>query len=407
MITYNNCVEFKFIPGLIELINNSKKDNNLLSLKLNKQKINDYKIVSYNKSTLTNENIPIYGLCRSIVVNLKNKVVSFSPPKSIRYDVFTHNFPVKNDNIHAEEFIEGTMINVFWDPDKEISGAWEISTKNIVGADTTFFKCDNSKTFKEMFIEAALLNNLHLDILNKQLCYTFVLQHPNNKIVIPINQPQLYLVAVNQIINIIDENNYNTITNAFVYTHDIENVKTHGEWSWTGIKFPKIYNDWNNYSDLIHTYGSDNTHYTIQGIVIYNKLANQRCKIRNPNYEIIRKLRGNQPKLQYQYLILRKEGKLTNYLYYYPEHNNYFKIINDNINLFIRELYYNYKNRYIKKENVKMETPFKYKTHIFNLHNIYLNDLKINKKYVTLETVIKYINDLHPSQLMFSLNSVS
>lgn len=56
-----------------------------------------------------------------------------------------------------------------------------------------------------MFTEAMVLNNLYLDMLNKQFCYSFVLQHPYNRIVAPISNPQLYLVAVYQIINVIDE----------------------------------------------------------------------------------------------------------------------------------------------------------------------------------------------------------
>ena len=60
-----------------------------------------------------------------------------------------------------------------------------------------------------------------------------------------------------------------------------------------------------------------NTSYHIQGVVIKTD-DGARYKFRNPNYEHVRHLRGNQPKLQYQYLVLRQSGKVKEYLQYYP-----------------------------------------------------------------------------------------
>jgi len=212
------------------------------------------------------------------------------------------------------------------------------------------------------------------------------------------------LVAVFQIINVIDEKSddfNNKLKNVMVYPCDLEYIKQYGMWTWTGVKFPEIYNDWESYDDLINNYAGINTPYNIQGVVIFNSLTNMRCKFRNLQYEVVKKLRGNQPKLQYQYLILKKEGNINNYLIYYPEHINEFILINNKINLFIKTLYENYINFYIKKDTV---TPFHYKTHMFNLHNIYITQLKPNNLYVTPLIVTKYVDDLHPSQLMSMLN---
>ena len=46
--------------------------------------------------------------------------------------------------------------------------------------------------------------------------------------------------------------------------------------------------------------------------MIYN-CDGTRTKIRNNNYEVVRKLRGNQPKLQYNYLCLKQVIKLKNF----------------------------------------------------------------------------------------------
>jgi hypothetical protein len=41
---------------------------------------------------------------------------------------------------------------------------------------------------------------------------------------------------------------------------------------------------------------------------------------------------------------------------------------------------------------------------MFNIHKQYLNELKEQKLYVTNTVVIKYVNNIHPSLLMFCLN---
>ena len=47
---------------------------------------------------------------------------------------------------------------------------------------------------------------LNIENMDKTLCYSFVLQHPENRIVVPFNYPCLYLVAVYHIERKEDEN---------------------------------------------------------------------------------------------------------------------------------------------------------------------------------------------------------
>ena len=48
-------------------------------------------VLKYVKSKLTTENIDTLGLFRSIIVNKDGEIVSFAPPKSIDYDVFSQS----------------------------------------------------------------------------------------------------------------------------------------------------------------------------------------------------------------------------------------------------------------------------------------------------------------------------
>jgi murein tripeptide amidase MpaA len=115
-------------------------------------------------------------------------------------------------------------------------------------------------------------------------------------------------------------------------------------------------------------------------------------------------LRGNQPKLQFQYLTLRKQGKVSKFLKFYPENKNELSMFRDQIHLFTNTLYENYVSCYIKKEKSLKDFSHQYKTHIYNIHQIYWNELREQKKNISLNTVINYVNNLEPTLLMFSLN---
>uniref|UniRef100_A0A6C0DIG3 T4 RNA ligase 1-like N-terminal domain-containing protein n=1 Tax=viral metagenome TaxID=1070528 RepID=A0A6C0DIG3_9ZZZZ len=392
---YTNLGEIK---GFNELLHD--KDNSTSVLKLKKinyisENNQKYKIITYDKDVLNNDLISTYGICRSVIVNSENKVVGFAPPKSIMADNFIQSYPEKTQNIIAEEFVEGTMINVFFDHTIGLTGAWEISTRNTVGAVSNFFKSKHNKTFRTMFLEAANDNNLILENLNKMYSYSFVLQHPDNRIVVPFKKSQLYLIAVYYIDN-------SDPYNIKVYCNDLEKVKT-AEWFDAKIKFPEIYT-WGNYSELINKYASMNTSYEKVGFVLYNNETGERTKIRNPVYEEVRQLRGNQPKLQYHYLALRKEGKVGNFLKFYPENKKELSHFRDQIHLFTTTLYENYISCYIKKEKPLNEFSEQYKTHMFHIHQIYLTVLKEQKLYVTNKVVINYVNALDNKLLIHSIN---
>jgi hypothetical protein len=391
------------IPGFIDFKNgNNDATSNIL--KLNKVECRTsnnatYRVIRYDKNLLASDLISTYGLCRAIIVNSQNKVVSFAPPKSIPTDRFIKNYSENTEEVVAEEFVEGTMINVFWDPSIGLTGGWEIATRNTPGATSTFFKGTKGKkgkSFREMFLEAAAKSNLVLHMLNPIYCYSFVLQHPENRIVVPFKNPQLYLTSVYAIQH--DDDN-----NISVHVYDPCFLQPSFEMANVMIQFPEKYK-FDKYSELIEKYASMNTPYRIVGVMLHNRVTGERSKIRNPVYEQVRSLRGNQPKLQYQYLCLRKEGKVGEFLGFYPENKKEFSGFRDQVHLFTDTLFGNYKSCYIKKEKPLKEYPDQYRTHMFNIHQIYLSDLREKNHFITSSVAQKYVNELHPSLLMFCLN---
>ena len=387
------------INGVFDLVNSDKincdnNDEKYYSINQYFTKANEkYSIIRYNKEFLSSDLVSTYGLLRSIIVS-SNKIVSFAPPKSLSPDNFMKDYPLITDNIVAEEFIEGTMINVFFDPTYGATGCWQIATRNTVGAEVTFYKWTN-KTFNQMFMDACIFNHFNIQTLNPRYCYSFVLQHPENRIVVPFKNPQLYLVAVYEIVQ--------NKTELLVIEENMTEVKNGGLLQLSSVKFPEKY-EFTSYSELIDKFASANTPYNIMGVVIKNIHTGERTKIRNPIYEEVRHLRGNQPKLQYQYLCLRHSGKLPEFLKFYPETKEEMSKFRDHVHMFTNTLHKNYISCYVKKEKPLKEYPQQYRTHMFKVHEIFLNDLRDKKLFVTNTVVIKYVNQLHPSLLMYSLN---
>ena len=376
----------------------------------------EYMIIKYNKEKLKNyestdiEKFNIISKYRSVVVR-DNKVVAYSPGKSMDYNIFK-NINQDTSNCYVEDFIDGTMINVFFDT---INETWEISTRSCVGGNIIFFNdaknfkyFDNNNyhnnyynsTFRTMFFEACNMNNFNLNTLDRRFCYTFVMQHPFNRIVTPSQMPLVYLVKVYEIKNNLDDLTKDVIINElnlqeFISTPSYIFLNTN-------IKFVNKYTI-SSYQDIENYYNGENIPYYCVGCMVYNN-DGTRTKIRNNNYEIVRKLRGNQPKLQYNYLCLKQENKVKEFLKYYPEHNvifNKFKQLTYN---YTNELFINYISCFIRKEKPLKEYEFQYKNHMYKLHEKFKNELKPSGKTIDKKIVIDYVNSLHPAQQMFLIN---
>ena len=392
------------IPSLIDLISNSENDSlnnekNTDSLKIVKIQCKsahniNYNLITYNKSVLCYDLINSIGLCRSIILNASNELVCFAPPKSLKFDQFKNKHPIINSNIIVQEFVEGTMINAFWDKSIGLNGAWEIATRQTIGANSGFYKYKDSKTFRQMFLEAAAENHFHLDLLNKNFCYSFVLQHPENRIVVPFSKKKLYIVGM-----------YSILPERKVISYNINRMKDL-DWYGSTISFPNTYSGsiTDTYEDYQKKYASHNTSYDIMGVVFYNIVTGERTKLRNPVYENVRSMKGNQPKIQFQYYILRKTGRVGEFLKYYPEQKAYFSTLRDDIHKFTHTLFNNYYECFIKKNKLVNEYD-QYKLHMCNLHKIYIDSLTNGKKtIITFDIVKNYVNNMEIPLLMYSIN---
>jgi len=342
-------------------------------------KKDEYTILKYKKNALNAGSLDTLGMFRSVVIdNVAQQVVAFSPPKSYSFDGFKEKITEGEDDIVFEEYVEGTMINVFYHKDE-----WQLATRSLVGGRGVFFK--DGKTFRQMFLECMNETGLEFDDLNKEYSYSFVIQHPSNRIVVRHRVPKLVLCAVYKCAGtIVSEINISDLNLSDKFrTPDVFKCET--------------------IQEAQDTYaGVDQTPYYIMGVVL--KANGMRTKIRNPNYEYVRRLRGNQPKSQFQYLSLRKTGNVREFLKYYPEYTKPFHQYRKQVHDFTNTLHQSYVRCYIKKEKPLGQFPKEFRGHIYNLHQIYITKLMEEKKYVSLPVVIEYVNDMKSSHLMYAIN---
>ena len=348
------------------------------------KKMLDLFIIKYNKKKLTMENSNTLGLFRSVICDIKGNILCMAPPKSISFDTISQSIPYKECEL--EEFIEGTMINVFWDP---TIADWNIATRSNIGARCRFNQ-DCDYTFRYMFLDAMNAIGMEFSNLNKKICYSFVLQHPQNRIVVPIFKPNLYLakryICEGDKVTVLQHNDeYSNINSKYELVKKIEHI---GE-TW---------------DDLVNYLCSDNLDYTIQGIVIFDRKNSRRSKFRSKNYEKVKHLKGNSPKMQYHYYYLRQNGLVKDFLQYYPEYKKLFSDLRSNLHDWTNQLFKNYVECFINKKNSLKNYPYNFKTHMFKLHELYFYELKLENKYINKFEVINYVNNLPPPRLMYSVN---
>jgi len=423
---------------------------------------NAYTILNNDSSCITFDDDELRKY-RSVVLATETEtdnksILCFSPPNSIPLDNFKEKYPDDSpaiDDVYANEIMEGTMINLFFDgrtiesttnsgASEACNGFWDISSRGAIGGNYWYYRTQylleeqenepvqteyaeprkqssqQQMTFRQMFMDAMKndqqqdLNTMPiLEYLPKNYCYSFVLQHPDNHIVLPINEPHLFLVAVYEIVD--------ACTVKFVPPHIYE---TWSVFTDSTIEFPKKY-ELTTYKELEDAYGSIHSDYSSMGVMFTNVRTGERAALSNPVYEEIKKLRGNNPNLQYQYFCLLRSGQVDKFLEYFPTYKKVFMQFSKQYQDFITNVHQSYFSYYVKKEGVPIAK--KYFIHASKIHHqIYLpslnnsnnnnkpvydlsgtlltQQLHVEKVIITRKIVKQHFDDMSPSENLYYLH---
>ena len=406
---------------------------------------NQYTILNYEKGFVCFDDTvsPMY---RSVILDANTHAIcAFSPPKStpMTYDPTSSglrhhpqtflvlpvdlrperpalsliHMDMDPDTWLVNEIVEGSMVNLWYD---RVAGCWEISTKNVVGGEYVYFRNDLSDgsdtteltnmpfigkvTYKTMFLDAICEGDI--PEINDIMClnewdtnysYSFVLQHPQNHLVLHIDRPRLYLVAVYRV-SFPDQPNMVEL----IYP------TTYRTWKWLEsciwVHYPPIVPRMS-YTNLLHNYTTIHGSSNVVGVMMTNLKTGTRHKIVSTAYQERKEIRRNNPGVFYQYLCLRYIKKLDDFLIHSPMYVPIFERLNTVVAQFLYNIYRSYQSRYMKRTGETIS--HRYMPHAYNIHHtMYLPSVSSGKQKITMQSVEQYLNTMSPTELFQALYTV-
>ena len=330
----------------------------------------------------------------SVVIDPETrKIQSIGSPLSYDFELFQKSFPVVDENIVAEEMVEGVSIQLFYDP--RIKN-WEISTRNSVAGNYAYYRLpgQSCKTYRDMLFDAMGLSGKDRQIeqwvgykhLLASNCYHFIVKHPENHIVMKTKDPQLFYTGYYELhCNTVNDVRYNSSHKGIPFPVGI--VKTPHR-----IILPRKSTNYKDYVDHYMHPGKE----IKMGITFADINTGERCFILTPEYKTLQQIRGTHPNLLYQYLCLQRVGKINEFLKNFPQYKilfSTFRYMYDNL---VRDIHQSYLFYYIQKSNPVVDKSIYF--HIHQIHEtIYkpsLNDAV--KTIIKKEVVRKYVDALEP-----------
>ena len=323
---------------------------------------------------------PIVHKCRGVILEKEtNKVVCYTFDRSIDFindlTYLNTKFPFTEDVV-VQESIDGTQIKLF-----HYDGKWRRATTRSIDASKTRFS--SRKTFDEMFEEALNNTDLNLDTLDKTKCYAFVLCHPDNRIITRYDKPEI----------------------VHVLTRDLNTMKIDLAYD-IGVRKPESYT-FDSYEKLLEE--TANLGYEKEGFILH---SSDGCmmKIKGKKYLSSVKMRGNTNNILFHYLELRYKDNQSNeetskniegFLKHFNEYREIFKLFEENLRSLAKYIHVEYICRFVTKKIDSQKLTWYYRPIIYTLHTNYYN----TKEVTSYDTVVNFLNNLHPAQLCFIYNN--
>lgn len=360
-----------------------------------------YCISNYDKDYICFDENDVITQCRSVVYSHPEKtLLSYSPGSSITNDHFVQIVDGKWSDMHVDEFIDGTMVNLFYD---YRHNKWEIATKRAVGGEYGIFSKDISmktkcKSVLRMFLDAfqtdgeSVADIAALHYFPKSCSYSFVIRHPETSIVHPIDHAALYLIAVYRI----NRKEYrataipHAIFQSWDFLHDMPILFP------TRIRVSELSDIHKRLSPL-----DDNTK-TVAGYVATHVETGKRSVFLHPTYVELRRIMKADPHFVYYYLCLMRVDRVKQYIQIFPQFSRTFYQFKDYCDEFIENLHTAYLVKFVWRNNTQISK--KYDKYVDAIHReIYIPSLAKSRITITRKIVRDYVISKPPGEILYSL----
>lgn len=337
-------------------------------------------IIRYVKgvSDMTHSNTHYF---RSVVWNTEtHKPMAFSPFQSIPLESSTF---VPKEGLVVEDFWDGTMINLFYDAK---TSQWCLATRSNVGANCRFY---GSQTFYRLFWDTFAGMNLTVGMLSQQMCYSWVLQHPSNRIIVPAPIPILRLVQVVKLDGLALD--FAPVISDFPALMNL-----------LGRRVPLSGTDVT--VKALETMIAANDSVFCQGYVVKDTVTGERWKIRTPTYKMLHELRGNTPRLDFRWLELRQKGSLNAYMHHFPEDRPLFDALWLRLKEQTRVLYQTYCDVFKARSLPSRDAPKYMRKLLYDMQDHYLNRLRPAQLTLTWAECVAWVNSQDIPRQLFLAN---
>ena len=322
-----------------------------------------YAIIRYDKTRESSQTMN-RGFFRSVVWDtVANRPVCVAPPKASESPM--------EEGIRCEEFLEGVMVNAFLDA----SGSVQLATRSKLGATGTFYSC---RSFQDLLVDALQQKGIMeiqgiKTLLGSHTFASFLLQHPEHRIVSKIRGPSLYLIHRGSVASdgtvTIEETSEEPFAVPVVHVPSgvkpedlvIQMAEQKG-WQWQGL--------------------------------VFKDGQGGRWRFRSRAYTMVRTLKGESPRQDVQFLNLRGKGMMETFLYYFPEEKDSMWALESDMRDLTHALYHHYVTVHIKHQMKFADLPPYWKPHVFSLHSLFLGTLKEKGHFIRKQEVIQYMNGL-------------
>ena len=303
----------------------------------------------------SNKELNIVNECNGIILEKSSlKIVCYSFNKCS--DEITVPEKLNKNNLYIENSIEGTLVRYFY-----YNNEWILSTKKCINSKKS--KWISSKNFYELFQECLTDKNI-TEKLNPNYCYSFIITHPENNIVVNYTEPYLYHISTRDMLsmNEIEEDiGIFKLTKTLVPEDNIQNI----------------------IQSVINT-----KQLCYEGLIFIDNNYN-RWKLKNPYFNRAREVWGNTNNRLFRFIEIRKDINLLHeYFMYFPFDNNIFSNYEHRIKMLCSHILTIYVGKHILKNNTKI--PFYLAKIIYKLHGDFMKDrvkTDINKIGLTLLSI--------------------
>ena len=342
------------------------------SLRIVEPKEGDFVLIRYTKgvSDFTKEHV---RWCRSVVFN-KNTllVVSVAPSKANEISE-TSTYTV------AEEFVDGTMINIFRDATLNVV---DVATRSRLGGKNQFYT--GGPTFRSMLEDTLKSQTLSMaDLLptatDTNSFVSIVLQHPENRVVKNVTSSCVFVVHQGTV----SADNVVTFVESSLSVPDANKLP---QYNLEAVLTAPNLQQW-----VIDQ--SKERGYEWQGLVLKDGKGG-RWRIRSEVYETVRRLRGNEASIEERFARLRKMRTLEQYLNFYSADRQVLYDLEGVFRENTRRLQNLYVSTFITRTEPFHELPWPFKHHVSVLHNLYKDVLRPHGKKMNMEEVVRYANRL-------------